>query len=264
LIGAQTNVYAIIGKPIKHSLSPKLHNYMFAKYNIDAVYIAFEVNNLKQALEGIRGLGIKGVNITLPFKNEAVQFVDSLEYESKIIGSINTIKNSNGELFGFNTDYLGFFETIKDIDCTKNICILGSGGASSACIYAFYKKGVKTLNIYNRTFKNAFKLKERFGDLLTLNIIEKKDVYKNEIIVNTTSVSLSDNESVLDLNLLNKNTLLIDIVYNSPLIKQAKAFGINGIDGNTMFVYQAYYAFKIWTGIEFDINYAFEVINGNR
>ncbi|OSS41899.1 Shikimate 5-dehydrogenase I alpha [Desulfurella amilsii] len=264
MIGAQTNLYAIIGKPIKHSLSPKLHNSMFEKYNIDAVYVAFEVNNLKQAIEGIRGLGIKGINITLPFKNEAIQLVDYLDQEAKIIGSINTIKNLNGELFGFNTDYLGFFETIKDTDCSKNICILGAGGASSACIYAFYKKGVKTLNIYNRTFKNAFKLKERFSDLITLNIIEKKDVYKSEIIVNTTSVSLSENEFVLDLNLLNKNTLLVDIVYNSPLIKHAKAFGINGIDGNRMFVYQAYWAFKIWTGIEFDINYAFEVINGNH
>lgn len=263
MIGTQTDVYAIIGNPIKHSLSPKLHNSMFEKYSIDAVYVAFEVNNLKQALEGIRGLGIKGINITLPFKNEAIKFVDLLDQEAKIIGSINTIKNSNGNLFGFNTDYLGFFETIKDVDCSKTICILGAGGASSACIYALYKKGVKTLNIYNRTFKNAFKLKERFGDLIDINIIEKKDVYKNEIIINTTSVSLSDNESVLDLSLLNKSTLLIDIVYNSAFIKQAKTFGINGKDGNTMFVYQAFYAFKIWTGIEFDINYAFEVVNGN-
>ncbi len=262
MIGAKTSVYGIIGKPISHSLSPKLHNAMFEKYNIDAIYVAFEVNNLKQAIEGIRSLGIKGINITLPFKNEALKLVENLEEETKIIGSINTIKNIDGELFGYNTDYLGFFETIKDIDCTKNICILGAGGAASACIWAFYKKGVKKLNIYNRTFGNAHKLKERFGDLLHINIIDKKDIYQHDIIVNTTSVGLKENELVIDLNLLNKNTLLIDIIYNSPLIKSAKSFGINGIDGNKMFIFQAYYAFKIWTGIEFDLDYSFEVING--
>ncbi|MGC8502340.1 shikimate dehydrogenase [Desulfurella sp.] len=262
MIGPQTKLYAIIGKPIKHSLSPKLHNAMFEKYGTDAVYLAFEVNNIKQAIEGVKGLGIKGLNVTLPFKNEVIKFLDSIESQAKIIGSINTIKNSNGALLGYNTDYLGFFETIKDIDCNKSICILGSGGASAACIYAFYKKGVKSLNIYNRTFANAFTLKEQFGDLITLNLIEKKDIYKNEIIVNTTSAGILGSEDIIDLNLLNKNSLLIDIVYKSELIKKAASLGINSIDGTKMFIYQAYHAFKIWTDIEFDINHAFEVING--
>lgn len=262
MIGAQTSVYAIIGKPVSHSLSPKLHNAMFEKYALDAVYVAFEVNNLKQAIEGVRALGIKGLNVTLPFKNEAFKYVDIIDKEAKIIGSINTINNVNGELFGSNTDYLGFLETIKDIDCSKNICVLGAGGASSAIIYAFFKKGVKKINIYNRTFENAFKIKERFGDLISINIIEKKDIYKNEIIVNTTSIGLKNNEFALDLNLLDKNTLLIDIIYNSQLIKNALLLGIKGIDGKKMFVQQAYYAFKIWTGIKFDINYALQVIDG--
>ncbi len=264
MIGTCTDLYAIIGNPIKHSLSPKLHNAMFKKYNIDAVYLAFEVNNLKYAIEGVKGLNIKGINITLPFKGEAIKYIDSIENEAKIIGSINTVKNIKGTLFGYNTDYLGFLETIKDIDCNKNICILGAGGASSACIYAFYKKGIKSINIYNRTFTKAFKLKEYFKDLIALNIIEKKDIYKNEIIVNTTSAGIVGNEKIIDLNLLNKSALLVDILYKSDLIKEAKSFGIKGIDGTKMFIYQAFYAFNIWTGIEFDINYAFEVVNGSN
>lgn len=266
MIDASTKAYAILGNPVRHSLSPLLHNTMFQKYHIDAVYVAFQSTNLKLAIQGAKALGIEGLNITLPFKTDVMPYIDKIDDSARKIGSVNTIKNDGDKLTGFNTDYLGFLESIKDIDLTnRKICIIGAGGAANSIVYALSMSGVRQISLYNRTYGRAYRLKKHFEEFIDIQLIEENSIHKYDAIINCTSLGLKETDtSPINLKLLDKNSILIDIIYNSRLIEQAKKMGFLAISGEVMFVYQAYFAFEIWTGIKFDVHYAFEVINGSN
>ncbi len=259
LINAETKVYGIIGYPIKHSLSPKLHCGLFDFYSLNSTYVAFETNNIKAAIEGIRALSIKGVNVTIPYKEDVISLIDEVEENASRLGAVNTIKNENGRLTGYNTDYLGFTymfkKAVKNNYASKKITVIGAGGAAKSIIYALYKTGVNSIYLLNRTEKNAEKTKEKFKGLLDINIsgLNDKQILSNsDVIINCTSVGLTNRKSPININYVDKATIM-DIIYkDSLLIKQAESKNLKAINGMDMFVGQALHAFEIFTGIKPD------------
>ena len=150
IINASTKLLGIFGNPVSHSLSPIMHNEWFAKYNLNCLYVAFDVlpKNLKSAVESIRTLNILGVNITVPHKVEVMKYLDNIDPAAKSIGSVNTIVNKNNKLYGFNTDWQGFITDLKFKSINlknKNVLVIGAGGAAKAILYALTKLKVKKI-----------------------------------------------------------------------------------------------------------------------
>ncbi|AEA33449.1 shikimate dehydrogenase [Hippea maritima] len=257
-IQADTDVYCVIGNPVRHSLSPILHTFMFEYYGINAVYVAFEVQHIKEAIEGIKALGIKGANITVPFKNKAFELIDETDEDSSFLQSINTIKNINGKLYGYNTDFLGFkdmfMEYTKFYSEEDVVVVLGAGGVSVSVIYALYKLGIKRIFLLNRDITKAKNIQKKFNDKIEIevgNLNDKEIINKADVIINCTSVGLKGNETPINTNWINES-IVVDVIYfDTPLLKAAKQKGLTTINGMDMFIGQAYYAFKIWTGIDF-------------
>ena len=171
-ITSETEIYGLIGYPVKHSVSPQIHNAAFKTVGINAVYLTFEVKKefLKKALDGVKALGIKGLNVTIPHKVNVIKYLNKLTYEANLIGSVNTILNEDGKLIGFNTDYTGVlktFETYK-IDLTnKKIVLLGAGGAAKAIAFAIAEKA-SSLIILNRTKRKAVNLVKELNKKLKI------------------------------------------------------------------------------------------------
>ncbi len=268
MIDAETRLYGVIGYPIKHSLSPKLHTSMFKYHGINAVYLAFEIKNIKQAIEAIRTLNIKGVNVTIPYKEDVLDLVDEIDSDAKKIQAINTIKNIDGKLMGYNTDYLGFMDMFKkNIKNYKNktVTVIGAGGAAKAIVYALHKIGIESINLLNRTVKNAEKLKLNFHNLININIsgLNDKNILSNsDVLINCTSVGLNNNKTPINMVYID-NSAIMDIIYkDSALIKEARKKHLAAINGVDMFIGQAFYSFKIFTNIEFNKKYAYDIIKG--
>ncbi|MDW7998722.1 MAG: shikimate dehydrogenase, partial [Thermodesulfovibrio sp.] len=209
-----------------------------------------------EAVEGIRALNIKGVNITVPHKETVIQYIDELSEEAKDIGAVNTILNKEGILRGFNTDVNGFILSLKEEGISiknKKFLILGAGGASKAIVYGILKEGGKVY-IYNRTPSKAIAIKEKFKDHGFIEIVEvDKSLTENiDIIVNATSLGLKkDDPMPLNPELIKPEHVYCDIVYpETPLMKEAERIGCKVIGGIGMLLWQAAFAFKIWTEVE--------------
>ncbi len=252
--------YLVIGKPIGHSLSPLLHNYWIRKYKIDALYEKKEIeeNDIKLLIDEIRRKKIQGINVTVPYKKSVIQYLDQLSIEAKTTQSVNTIYLDNNKIIGHNTDIEGFETSIKNIkfDVTnKDIFILGSGGVVSSIIFALNKLKVSKISLSNRTKSKAEKLKELFNNL---NIIDWGQIPNFDVIVNATSLGLSNNDKInLNFSKIGKNKLFYDVIYNpseTNFLKDGKQLGNFTENGKKMFIYQASAAFKIWHGIEPAIN----------
>ena len=252
--------YLVIGKPIDHSLSPLLHNYWRRKYKIDAFYEKKEIeeNDIKLLIDEIRRKKIQGINVTVPYKKSVIQYLDQLSIEAKTTQSVNTIYLDNNKIIGHNTDIEGFETSIKNIkfDVTnKDIFILGSGGVVSSIILALNKLKVSKISLSNRTKSKAEKLKELFNNL---NIIDWGQIPNFDVIVNATSLGLSNNDKIdLNFSKIGKNKLFYDVIYNpseTNFLKYGKQLGNFTENGKKMFIYQASAAFKIWHGIEPTIN----------
>ncbi len=271
LINSDTKVYGIIGNPIRHSLSPQLHSEMFKAYGINAVYTAFETKDIKSAIGGIRALDIKGVNVTVPYKENVVQLVDKVDKQAQILKAINTIKNENGYLIGYNTDYLGFIymlkRNVKEDYPSKRIAVLGAGGAAKSIIFALSKLNVNSVFLLNRTKQNSLKTKEIFKNLVNIEIFDLNDgdvISSSDIIINCTSVGLKEGEIPININYVDK-AVIIDIIYkDSLLIKKARSKNLKAINGMDMFVGQALYSFELFTGIKFDMNLAYKILGDNK
>jgi len=271
LINADTEVYGIIGNPIRHSLSPTLHSEMFKIYGTNAVYVAFETKNIKFAIEGIRALDIKGVNVTVPYKEDVIQLIDKVDKQAEVLKAVNTVKNENGYLIGYNTDYLGFMyllkKNIREDYTSKRISVLGAGGAAKSIIFALSKLNVGSVFLLNRTKKNALKTKEIFKNLIDVNVSDLNDkdiIFSSDIIINCTSVGLKEDEIPIDINYVDK-PVIIDIIYkDSLLIKKARSKNLKAINGMDMFIGQALYSFELFTGIKFDINLAYKILGDNK
>jgi len=251
--------YFVIGNPIDHSLSPKLHNHWFKENKIDAIYDKKKIDesDLKSIISEFKENKINGINVTVPFKKSVIPYLDKLSLEAEQTQSVNTIILSDNNLIGYNTDILGFTKAIKELDFTiggKKIFILGAGGVVPSIIFALNKMNVSEITISNRTRQKADDLKSQFK---TLNVIDWGILPKFDVIINATSLGL--NKEVIDLNFSNvgENKLFYDVIYNpieTNFLKEGKKLGNKTENGKLMFVYQAYEAFKLWHGISPKIN----------
>lgn len=270
-ITSETKIYGLIGYPVKHSVSPQIHNAAFKTIGINAVYLTFEVKKefLKKALDGVKALGIKGLNVTIPHKVNVIKYLNKLTYEANLIGAVNTILNEDGKLIGFNTDYTGVlktFETYK-IDLTnKKIVLLGAGGAAKAIAFAIAEKA-SSLIILNRTKRKAVNLVKELNKKLKVNALGNSLTFKAlknslkdaDILINATSVGMEPNvnQTLVAKELLQKDMVVFDIIYNpleTKLLKEAREIGAKCINGVEMLVQQAAEAFKIWFKIEPPVN----------
>ncbi len=256
MINARTQVYGVIGYPVKHSLSPIFQNALFKYVGLNAVYLAFEVKpeNLEESIIGFKVLGIKGINVTIPHKEKIISLLDEIDPVAQEIGAVNTVKFESGKAAGFNTDWIGFLKALKMLIPkveSQKVLILGAGGASKAVIYGLLKEGADVF-LWNRTKEKALKLVRKFDDRLTA--VEKPEdvINKVSVIVNTTSVGLKDDDpEIFDYSLITPDHVVIDIIYKeTKLIKRAKEIGARYQDGLPMLLWQGIESFKIWNGCE--------------
>ena len=244
--------YLVIGNPIEHSLSPKLHNHWIKKNNIDAIYDKKQLNegDIEGIISEVRNEKINGINVTVPFKKLVISFIDELSVEANEAQSVNTIYKENNKIIGHNTDISGFELALRgksyDIK-NKKIFILGAGGVTSSIILALKKMGASKVILSNRTKKKAEEFKKTFSDL---EIVDWGDIPEFNMIVNATSLGLNkDDEIKLNYDEIGKNKLFYDVIYNpkqTKFLSKAKKFGNQTENGKMMFIYQAHQAFTLW------------------
>ncbi len=248
--------YLVIGNPIEHSLSPKLHNYWLKKNSIKGIYDKklLEENDVGTFLK-FNKENIVGVNVTVPFKKTVISHCNQLSELASNSQSVNTISYRDGKIIGDNTDVYGFEQSLKDINfngLNKKAFILGAGGVVSSVIIALNNLGLKNIIISNRTRNKA----EALAKVHNLAIEDWGKIIDFDIIINCTTVGLNKNDD-LGLDFTNiKNKIFYDIIYKpkTNFLIQAEKFGNQIIDGKMMFLYQAQKAFEIWHGIKPDID----------
>ena len=244
--------YFVIGNPINHSLSPELHNFWIKKNNINAIYekIKLEENELENFIRRLRNDEINGINVTVPFKNKVIKYLDKLSLEVETTGSVNTIYKNGNDIIGHNTDVAGFelglrHSKINVLD--KSILILGAGGVVPSIIYSLLSMGCKKIFLSNRTVEKAEKIKEKFDDI---DILKWGEIPDFDIIINATSVGLKGDSLDLDLNV--KDKIFYDVIYNpkeTQFLRKAREKGNKIENGKLMFVYQANQSFSIWNNV---------------
>ena len=247
--------YSVIGNPIDHSLSPKLHNYWLKKNNIEANYtkIKLEKSEIKNFIQEIKKQKIIGCNVTVPFKKTVIPYLDKLSPGSEQTQSVNTIISHDNLLVGHNTDIVGFQKAIQNTNYNfenKKILILGAGGVVPSIIFALNKMNVLKITISNRTKEKAENLKNQFSNI---DILEWGMAINYDVIINATSLGLKNEIINLDYLKTAKNKLFYDVIYNpseTNFLKEGKKSGNQIENGKLMFVYQAFEAFKLWHGIE--------------
>ena len=252
--------FLVIGNPIDHSLSPKLHNYWIKKNKINAIYEKQKLENsdLEKLLFQVKEKKIYGINVTVPFKNSIITFLDELTLEAKATKSVNTIYLENNRIIGHNTDIGGFETSIyrSNVDlANKKILILGAGGVVPSIIYALTKMKVSEITLSNRTKEKAENLKKHFKNI---KIIKWGEIINFDMIINATTLGLKEKDKI-NLNFPSscKNKLFYDVIYNPKetiFLKTGKNLGNNIINGKLMFIYQALLAFDIWHKLKPDVN----------
>jgi shikimate dehydrogenase len=270
-ITARTNVLCVIGHPIGHSMSPIMHNAALKDLSLDYVYIAFNIppNDFKKAVLGFKMFNIKGINVTIPYKENIIPYLDEIDPLAEKIGAVNTIKNEGKYLIGKNTDASGAKKALLDAGCEitgKKALILGAGGAAKAVSFAI-SEDLDSLYIANRTEKRAIKLAKDLTNKTTIKAIGKNmsiNTLKNlvnevDILINTTPLGMYPDieESPISEEMLHNDLFVFDIVYNpleTKLLKEASKIGCKTLGGLDMFVYQGALAFEWWTGKKPNLN----------
>ena len=254
--------FLVIGNPIKHSLSPEIHNYWIKNNNINAIYEKQEVNeqDFKNLISQIRNKEIAGINVTVPFKKIIIPYLDELTLEAKETQSVNTIYFRNDRVIGHNTDIGGFEISLQkskyDIQ-NKNVFLLGAGGVAPSIIYTLNKMKVSKIFLSNRSKEKAINLKKLFTNL---DVISWGEVPNFDIAINATSLGLNKEDKMTqDFSKVGKNKLFYDVIYNpqeTNFLKTGKDLGNIVVNGKLMFIYQAFLAFQIWHQIKPEINEA--------
>ena len=255
----------VIGKPIKHSLSPLIHNYWINKYQLGLEYKKMEVEkeSLPSLIENVREGKITGLNITLPYKKDIISYIDEVSYSAKDIGAINTVFIRGNKVYGENTDGIGFTRALEKKTkfnfSNKSIYILGAGGASYGIISELIKKKVEKIYVTNRTKQKTIQLVKHFktkNKKINLEFVEWKDLVPNsdvDLIINTTSFGMKDNECLkIDINNLKDTLIFVDIIYNpkeTELLKLFKKEGFVCMNGLSMLIEQAAVSFELWFNI---------------
>ena len=280
-INGKTKIIGIIGRNIENSLSPLIHNQIIRKYSLNFCYLPFQVaeTDLNKAIQGIKALNIKGVNITFPYKEKVIEFLDELEESARRIGAVNTIVNNKGALTGYNTDVIGFKKSLqgdgKFVIKEKKAVILGAGGAARAAVCALLEEEIEEICIFNRTLEKAKKIKQDLSSFfpksrISIFPLEKEDlkdkIEKAHLLVNTTSIGMAprvDNTPLPDEKLFHPNLLVYDLIYHPAktlFLRQAERAEANVINGLPMLVYQGIESFYLWTGLKPEGKEVLEII----
>jgi len=244
--------YFVIGNPISHSLSPELHNFWIKKNKINAVYEKkkLEESDLKEFIDNMRSEKIHGINVTVPFKNKVIKYLDKLSLEVETTDSVNTIYKSGNEIIGHNTDVAGFELGLRHSKINvlhKSVLILGAGGVVPSIIYSLLSMGCKKIFLSNRTIQKAENIKKKFDEV---EILKWGEIPDFDIVVNATSVGLKGDSLDLEFNV--KDKIFYDVIYNpkeTQFLKKAKQDGNKIENGMMMFIYQANQSFSIWNNI---------------
>ena len=252
--------YLVIGNPIEHSLSPKLHNYWIKTNNINAKYEKQKLkeNEIENIILKVKEKKIHGINVTVPFKKKVISFLDRLSLEANKTQSVNTIYLKDDKIVGHNTDIKGFELSIKNLKYNivgKKVMILGAGGVVPSIILALNNMRASEIIISNRNKKKAEELKNLFKNL---KIVDWGEIPKFDIIINATSVGLNKNDEMnLDFSNVGRDKLFYDVIYNpkeTNFLETGKKLGNEIANGKLMFVYQAFLAFNLWHGVQPKIN----------
>jgi shikimate dehydrogenase len=257
-IRGTTRVVGLFGYPVGHSLSPAMHNAAFEHLGMDYCYVTFPVrpDMLKDAVNAVRALHLRGVNVTVPHKESVISLLDEVDKEASFIGAVNTVLNDEGTLKGFNTDGRGFMESLSEEHVSleeKTVLIVGAGGACRAISYYLSEK-VKKLLLFDIDEVRVTKLLDNLGTIRS-NVYRVKVIDSLEdidILINATPLGLKETDPYpLDGSLIRENMVVCDLIYKmTPLLKAASEKGCRAIDGLGMLLHQGVLAFEIWTGLK--------------
>jgi len=275
-VTGHTKMMCLLGSPVEHSISPEMHNEAFLQLGLDCEYLVFDVGTetLKTAVEGLRTMGVRGFNLTMPNKNLMAEICDKLSEASEIAGAVNTVVNDNGVLTGYTTDGIGYMMSAKDAGYDlkgKHLVQLGAGGAGTAILVQAALDGVSKLDVFN--LKDAFwprvekiveKLNERTNCQVCLydisDLSDMKDcLWQADFLVNTTPVGMApntDNSIIPDASYFHKGLVVSDVVYNpeeTKMLKMAREAGCETFNGLYMLLYQGAASFELWTGKEMPV-----------
>lgn len=252
------NKYGLVGKKLGHSLSPEIHNYIFDKLGVEAEYSLYEIEDGKDILKLMKEKGIKGFNITIPYKEIVMSQLDFISEEAEKIGAVNLVKIKNGKSYGYNSDYYGVIEMLEKhgVKVKGKICyVLGSGGASKSVIVALHDLGAKEIVVVTRDVESKRReLKNRFRNI---EVVSYENIIGGDIVVNTTPLGMYPNidSSPLDEEILKRFDIAVDVVYNpktTKFLQLAKNCSLKCVDGVSMLVGQAIKSDELWEGIEVD------------
>lgn len=246
--------FCVIGNPIDHSLSPKLHNFWFKKNKINAIYEKklLREEEIPKLVDSLRKTEINGINVTVPFKNSVIPFLDDLSSDAKKTYSVNTVCKEGDKIIGHNTDIAGFELALRYVNYDvkrKKAFIIGAGGVSPSIIFALKNMGCEEISLTNRTLKKAEKIKETFKDI----IIQKwGSIPEFDIVINATSVGLKNENFNLNFDNIDNNKFFYDVIYNpneTNFLRNARLRGNKIENGRMMFIYQAHQSFALWNKV---------------
>lgn len=266
-IGARTGLVCVLGHPVRHSLSPRIHNAAFRHQGLDLVYLAFDVpeGSLTRAVEGLRALEARGANLTLPHKEAVLPLLDEIEPLAERVGAVNTLVNTEGRLQGHNTDVVGFAAALRSVRAEGarglRCLVVGAGGAARAVVAALADDGASHVWIGNRTYERAAVLStaaSAWGEMPceALRWDEVGEAMgRADLVVNATSLGLREpvKDFALDVDTLHSGQVVVDLVYGpvrTALVDKALARGAQAIDGKEMLLMQAASSYRLWTGRE--------------
>lgn len=251
---ADTRVYGILGRPVAHSLSPAMHNAAFRELGVNAIYVAFPVAALPQAVAGIRGLALGGVGVTIPFKEEIIPLLDALDPQAARIGAVNTVVNREGRLVGYNTDWLGAVAALKAKTGFRgeHFLILGAGGAARAIAFGIRQEGGRVSLADIDAPKAVALARDLGGEALPLGAV---NLCPAAVLINATPVGMAPKvgEMAIDPDGLSRFRLVMDIVYRprtTRLLKEARSRGCDTIEGLQMLIHQGAAQFELLTGLK--------------
>lgn len=263
-IDSDTILFGVMGDPIRHSKSPHMHNRALRAKGVNGVYTALHIKPeaLRDAIAGVRAMGFRGVNVTIPHKVNVMPLLDEIDEDARLIGAVNTIVNDNGKLTGYNTDGIGYVRSLKEEAepniAGKRILVIGAGGAARGIVYALAKEKPDGIWIANRTAEKARELAadfQAFGPLAGIGMDDIGSLHGEiDIVINTTSVGMHPHVDAisLDPDWLRPDMTVSDLIYNplrTKLLNEAERRGCRIHGGLGMFIYQGAYAFEYWTGL---------------
>ena len=277
-IDGYTRLVAVVANPIKHSISPFIHNSAFEATNTNGVYLAWEVDatELAETVANIRRYQMYGINLSMPYKEQVIPYLDQLSEEACLIGAVNTVVNREGTLIGYNTDGKGFFKSLPSFKISrKRLVLLGAGGAAKAILAQAILDGVSQISVFVRsssmekTRPYLEKIQNATGfrvDLFALEDIQdlQDSITQADLLVNATSVGMDGSSQPIPTSIVLPEKLMVaDVIYQpfeTPFLKWARNQGNQSINGLGMLLYQAAEAFELWTGKEMPTDQIWELL----